>query len=179
MKTQLFVGKISALLNPLTYAIIKNNSVQPAKVGTVQWLPREYDQMLKNMIETEIVPHEIKSLRDIEEDHAPADNFTFDPVNDTEAAPIPSASVRPRPAPAPQPTSEFGLGEEPVDEGMEPPPGSDVPPDVLFADPRPGIQDDDDDFFTRGMAGPDPQDDFNNRFDDLTRDPLIDDDDLI
>lgn len=181
--------KMEALFSPtaimqrpfgeLTYAIIKNNSVQPAKVGTVQWLPREYDQMLKNMIETEIVPHEIKSLRDIEEDHAPADNFTFDPVNETEAAPRPSAPVRPRPAPAPKPTSEFGLGEEPVDEGMEPPPGSDVPPDVLFADSRPGVQDDDDDFFTRGMAGPDPQDDFNNRFDDLTRDPLIDDDDLI
>ena len=176
--------KVEALFSPtaimkrpfgeLTYAIIKNNSVQPAKVGVVQWLPKEYDRMLKDMIETEIVPHEFKTLHDVEEGRAPADSFTFEPVNDTETAPAAPA----RPAPRSSLTSELGLGEEPVDEGMEPPPGSNIPPDILFADPHPG-EADDDDFFTKGATGPDPQDEFNNRFDDLTRDPLIDDDDLI
>lgn len=176
--------KVEALFSPtaimkrpfgeLTYAIIKNNSVQPAKVGVVQWLPKEYDRMLKDMIETEIVPHEFKTLHDVEEGRAPADSFTFDPVTDAE--PVPATPARP--APKPNLTSELGLGEEPVDEGMEPPPGSNIPPDILFADPHPGASDDDD-FFTKGATGPDPQDEFNKRFDDLTRDPLIDDDDLI
>ena len=180
--------KVEALFSPtaimkrpfgeLTYAIIKNNSVQPAKVGVVQWLPKEYDRMLKDMIETEIVPHEFKTLKEVEEGTAQADGFTFAAVNDDE--PVPAApATPPRPAPRPTPVSELGLGEEPVDEGMEPVPGSDIPKDLLFADPHPGAPDDDDDFFIKGATGPDSQDEFHNRFDDLSRDPLIDDDDLI
>lgn len=180
--------KVEALFSPtaimkrpfgeLTYAIIKNNSVQPAKVGVVQWLPKEYDRMLKDMIETEIVPHEFKTLKEVEEETAQADGFTFAAVNDDE--PVPAApATPPRPAPRPTPVSELGLGEEPVDEGMEPVPGSDIPKDLLFADPHPGAPDDDDDFFIKGATGPNSQDEFHNRFDDLSRDPLIDDDDLI
>ena len=49
--------KMEALFSPtaimkrpfgeLTYSLIKYNSVQPAKVGVVQWLPKEYDRMLE------------------------------------------------------------------------------------------------------------------------------------
>ena len=162
----------------LSYRLIKSGSVQPAKVGIVQWLPKEYDSMLKQMIETEIVPHEFKTLREAEEAAAPAVSYSFDPVNDDEPAPAAPAAP-PRPAPRPAPVSELGLDEEPVDEGLEPAPGSDIPKDLLFADPHSGAPDDDDDFFTKGATGPDPQDEFHSRFDDLSRDPLIDDDDLI
>lgn len=165
----------------LSYRLIKSGSVQPAKVGIVQWLPKDYDSMLKQMIEDEIVPHEFQSLKDVEEGRAPTAAFTFDPIDDTPAAPAPSnpAPVPPRPAPVARPTSELGLREEPLDEAMAPPPGSDIPEDILFADPHPGAPDDEDFFMGAMSSGPDPQDKFDSRFDDLSRDPLIDDDDLI
>lgn len=58
---------------------------------------------------------------------------------------------------------------------MAPPPGSDVPKDILYEGPR--AQTDDDVLF--GESIHDSQDDFNARFDDLNGDPLVDDDDLI
>lgn len=175
--------KMEALFSPtaimqrpfgeLTYAIIKNASVQPAKVGIVQWLPKDYDRMLKDMIETEIVPHEFKSLKDVEEGHAPADNFTFDKITEQVESPVPVQT-----GPTAKPASELGLGEEPLDEGLAPPPGSDVPREMLFEDPKP-IGYDDDDFFNGSMSDSNHQDDFNDKFNDDSGDPLIDDDDLI
>ena len=60
--------------------------------------------------------------------------------------------------PAYNPASDFWLGEEPIenslaDAAMAPPPGSDIPKEVLFEDPK--LQQDDDDPFV--MSGSDGQ----------------------
>ena len=183
--------KVEALFSPtaimkrpfgeLTYALIKNNSVQPAKVGIVQWLPKEYDRMLKDLIDTEIVPHEYRfqkehGIRPQVEDKN--EDFDFDKTPSS-ATPVEPAET-PAPSPAPQSTadSDLGLGEELADHAMAPPPGSNIPADALFGDDRhdPG----DDDFFGSPInSSPDTQDEFNSKFDDLIGDPLVDDDDLI
>lgn len=173
----------------LTYCIIKNNTLQKPKVGIVKWLDKEYDHMLKEMIETEIVPHEYRHLQETPKSQMePEFEFVDDDTDVKESAssntPIISKSATPayRPAtPAYNSATDLGLGEEPIedafaDAAMAPPPGSDIPKDVLFEDPK--RQQDDDDLFAMSGSG-DKQDSFYDKFDDMNRDPLIDDDDLI
>lgn len=164
----------------ITYCIIKNNTLQLPKVGLVKWLPKEYDRMLKDMIETEIVPHEYRFHKEADAAKEPDEDFIFDNENaevDVES----HASVRtPPPKQYPSAAADLGLGEEPLDAAMSPPPGSDVPKDVLFEDgPRKNQEHDDNNFFDDPASGIDIQDEFNSRFDDLSGDPLVDDDDLI
>lgn len=160
----------------LTYCIIKNNTLQKPKVGVVKWLEKDYDRMLKNLIETEIVPHEYRHSSGITEPEEPV-GFDFDDEFESSTSPATEPIHQPPAAtrPARNVDTDLGLGEEPLDEYMAPPPGSDVPKDILYEGPR--AQTDDDVLF--GESIHDSQDDFNARFDDLNGDPLVDDDDLI
>lgn len=188
--------KMEALFSPtaimkrpfgeLTYSLIKYNSVQPAKVGVVQWLPKEYDRMLKDLIDTEIVPHEYRFQKEHGIRPQPEDKFEdfefgsspqSDPLLDPATAPTQTPTSRPVPRPASG--TNLGLGEEELaEDALKPPPGSDLPEDMIFDNGHNDPDPMDESFFGSPMTDKGlPQDDF--RFDDLSGDPLIDDDDLI
>lgn len=188
--------KMEALFSPtaimkrpfgeLTYSLIKHNSVQPAKVGVVQWLPKEYDRMLKDLIDTEIVPHEYRfqkehGIRPQPEDKIEDFEFGNSPQSDPFSDPAPAPAQKPASRPVPRPASgaDLGLGEEELaEDALKPPPGSDLPEDMIFDNGHNDPDPMDESFFGSPMTDKGlPQDDF--RFDDLSGDPLIDDDDLI
>ena len=81
--------------------------------------------------------------------------------------------------PRPASGADLGLGEEELaEDALKPPPGSDLPEDMIFDNGHNDPDPMDESFFGSPMTDKGlPQDDF--RFDDLSGDPLIDDDDLI
>lgn len=151
----------------LTYCIIKNNNIQRPKVGVVKWLDKDYDRMLKDMIETEIVPHEYRASREPHEvGPDPVGDIHFDSQEgEAHEGPAPAS-----PAPSPD------QGEEMADAAMAPPPGSDVPKELLHEDPARGREEED--IFDPGPA-PEAQDSASDSFDDTCGDPLDASDDLI
>jgi len=163
----------------IIYCIIKNNSIQIPKVGKVKWLDKEYDSRMKQMIEDEIVVHEYRHVREMAAEEkgsqAGVGEIEWEPeekspenweeISDSAAPPAPVPDV-----PAFDPLGEEQMDDDLTDSRHKHPdaekvemyetPGSDVYDD-------PGCQDDD----PFGL-----NDSHIDAFDDLSGDPLVDDD---